>query len=217
MPGVLKGRSVADRKTLFESWAQTYDADVDETAGFPFAGYDAVLAWVVRGSGVETGQRVLDVGTGTGALAARFAALGAHVLGVDFSEAMLVRARNNVLDAQFAPLELLEPWDALTGWHFDAVVSSYVLHEFDMPIKLQLIERMTDVLKPGGSIILGDISFETAAALAAARSQWADVWDESEFYWEADAAIRALKDAGFSVQYRQVSFCGGIYTLSLAR
>lgn len=205
------------RKQLFESWAGTYDASLEDTAGFPFAGYTEVLTAVVSGSGVEKAGRVLDIGTGTGALAARFASTGCHVLGVDFSEAMLAQARNNVPEAQFGPLELLQPWDVLEGWRFDAVVSSYVLHEFDWPIKVGLLEQMAALLEPGGRIVVGDISFETAAALKAAYGQWEKVWDDSEHYWVAEEAVTALADLGFSVSYCQVSFCGGVYTLTLAR
>lgn len=205
---------MSERKRLFDAWAKDYEESLEDTSGFPFAGYDAVLAGVVGGSGVEKGSSVLDIGTGTGALAARFAALGCHVLGVDFSEAMLVQARNNVPEAQFAPLELLEPWDALKGWRFDAVVSSYVLHEFDWPTKLKLLEQMAELLKPSGRMVVGDISFGTSAALEAAYRRWKTVWDKSEYYWVADEAVAALREAGFAVAYRQVSFCGGIYTLT---
>ncbi|PYR34277.1 MAG: hypothetical protein DMF89_25625 [Acidobacteria bacterium] len=39
------------------------------------------------------GQRLLDLGTGTGALARRFAANGCHVVGVDISRPSLIQAK----------------------------------------------------------------------------------------------------------------------------
>ncbi len=96
---------MSERKELFDDWATHYDESLQETSGFPFEGYTVVLAEVVRrvvgGAGVEAGAEVLDIGTGTGALAARFTALGSRVLGVDFSEHMLSRARRNVPAADF--------------------------------------------------------------------------------------------------------------------
>lgn len=204
---------MTERKALFDSWAETYDETLEDTSGFPFEGYARLLAEVVGGSAVEKGGRVLDIGTGTGALAARFAASGAQVLGVDFSEAMLVQARLHVPEVQFAPLELLGSWDVLDGWRFDAVVSAYVLHEFTLPLKREVLRKMAGVLEPTGRIVVGDISFETAAALGAAKRRWETVWDESEHYWVAEEMIPVLERAGFGVRYRQISFCGGIYTL----
>lgn len=204
---------MTERKELFDAWAESYDESLVDAAGFPFEGYTELLAGVVGGSGVEKGSRVLDIGTGTGALAERFAALGCHVLGVDASEAMLVQARLKVPEVQFAPLELLGSWDVLDGWRFGAVVSTYVLHEFDMDTKVKLLTRMASLLGPGGRIVVGDISFGTVAALNAAHEQWNEVWDESEHYWVAEEALPVLVEAGFRMRYTQVSFCGGIYTL----
>ena len=56
--------------------------------GFPPAFFDAVTR---QGFGTQ-GQRVLDVGTGTGTLARGFAKRGAVVVGVDPSETMLAEA-----------------------------------------------------------------------------------------------------------------------------
>ncbi len=210
-----RGVSVAERKELFDGWAGDYDASLKGALGFPFEGYDAVLAGVVGGGGVGAGASVLDVGTGTGALAARFAALGCHVLGVDLSEAMLAQACRNVPEAQFAPLELLGAWDVLDRRRFGAVVSSYVLHEFDLLKKVKLLTQMVSLLEPGGRVVVGDISFPTLAAHGEAHSRWAGVWDESEHYWVAGEAVATLGRAGFSVHYTQVSFCGGVYVLSL--
>jgi putative AdoMet-dependent methyltransferase len=205
---------VSERKTLFDAWAAEYDKSLTDTTGFPFEGYDDVLAGVVGGSGVEPGASILDVGTGTGTLSARFAELGSRVLGVDFSEAMLVQACLNVPEAQFAPLELLGSWDALNGLRFDAVVSSYVLHEFDAPTKGTLLTRMAGLLEPNGRLVVGDISFETAAGLAAAQRRWERVWDKDEHYWVAEEMLPLLKRLGFQASYRQVSFCAGVYVMT---
>lgn len=62
--------------------------------------------------------------------------------------------------------------------------------------------------------VVGDISFETLAARDAAYQQWKQVWDESEHYWVAKDAVRALQASGFRSSYYQVSFCAGVYVLS---
>ena len=156
---------------------------------------------------------MLAVGTGTGALAARFTALGCAVLGVDLSEEMLTRARQNVPAAAFTQLDLLGDWGDLEMRRFDAVVSAYVLHEFDAATKVNILTRLAGLLESTGKVVIGDISFETVAARDAARQQWKHVWDESEHYWVAEGAVPELRKAGFRVHYQQLSFYAGVYML----
>jgi len=167
---------------LFDDWAEAYDESMEDTAGFPFEGYQTVLGKVVGEAEVGDGASVLDVGTGTGALAARFAELGCRVLGVDLSQKMLVQARRNVPEAEFRQLDLLGSWDDLYTYRFDVVVSAYVLHEFELAVKLGILAKLARLLGSGGRIVVGDVSFETAQARAAAQQTWAEVWDKSEHY-----------------------------------
>jgi 2-polyprenyl-3-methyl-5-hydroxy-6-metoxy-1,4-benzoquinol methylase len=108
--------------------------------------YDALLD-----SRVPLGtERVLDVGTGDGFLAARLARRVPTVMAVDIDGPVLERARarfpeasvtwlhRDVMDAEFAP--------AL----FDAVVSNAALHHLDdTPAALQ---RLGSLLRPGGTL-----------------------------------------------------------------
>ena len=64
-------------------------------------------------------------------------------------------------------------------------------------------------------MVIGDVAFLDDNAQAACRQASANEWDESEHYWVASRIIPQLEDAGFSVGYRQVSFCGGIFFLQV--
>ena len=203
---------MSERKKLFDDWAETYDESLEGAAGFPFEGYKIVLDKVVGGAGVGDGASVLDVGTGTGVLAARFTGLGCRVLGIDLSQKMLERAQRNVPDAEFRQLDLLGDWDDLETHRFAAAVSAYVFHEFELEMKLELLTRLAGLLKLGGRVVVGDISFETVRARDAARKAWRAVWDESEHYWVAEEILPVLERRGFKTSYVQVSFCAGIYT-----
>ena len=204
---------MSERQELFDDWAESYDESLKDSAGFPFEGYETVLEGIVGGADVGEGNHILDVGTGTGALAARFAELGCHVLGVDLSEKMLEQARLNVSNADFKQLDLLGDWGGLEAQHFGAVVSAYVFHEFELETKLELLTRLAGLLSPGGRVVIGDISFATAESRTAARQKWQSVWDDED-YWVAEEALPLLEQQGFKADYVQVSFCAGVYTLS---
>jgi putative AdoMet-dependent methyltransferase len=207
------------RRELFDRWANEYDHRVREEAdqdAFPFAGYDRVLGMVWEKADVDLGMTVLDIGTGTGNLAALFTASGCRVWGIDFSSEMLEQARSKVPDAHFLQADLNAGWpDTLPG-HFNRIVSAYVLHEFTLPHKLRIVKEMISHLSPGGWAVVGDVSFPTAKAREASRQVWADRWDSDESYWAADETIEACHAAGLAADYVQVSSCGGVYVIQQA-
>src|SRR5271165_1353761 len=109
-------------------------------------------AQLVRHAGVGSGQRVLDVGCGTGVVAVTAALRGAEVTGLDLTPALLERARENARIAGVA-VEWLEG-DAeslpFADGSFDAVLSQFG-HMF-APRPEVAIAEMLRVLKPGGTI-----------------------------------------------------------------
>lgn len=204
------------RQELFDRWAESYDDSLLNATGFPFEGYAAVLRRLFELADTRPGLRVLDLGTGTGALAALFADAGCHVTGIDFSEEMLARARERVPAATFERVDLLGEWPAeMRGRSFDRVVSSYVLHEFTDATKVELIARLAEEsLAPGGMILIGDILFPDAAARSSAHQTWRDAWDEEEHYAAADELMRALKVQGSTASFESLSFCAGVLAVT---
>ena len=63
------------RIRLFDEWAEHYEQSIRSDCGFPFDGYEQVLDEIVRAADAQCGMKVLDLGIGTGNVAARFAAL----------------------------------------------------------------------------------------------------------------------------------------------
>ncbi|MDP9366606.1 MAG: class I SAM-dependent methyltransferase [Chloroflexota bacterium] len=201
----------------FDRWAASYDADVRaDPKGFPFAGYDAVLdalAETVRAAGA---RRVLELGIGTGNLAARvFAAVpGVELWGVDFSAGMLARAGVKVPRARLVRGEIEDLVALSLPPTVDAVVAAYVLHELPDDRKLALIEGLLrERVAPGGVIAIGDIAFTDAAHFAAVREAQGASWDPSEHYFVADRFLAECAARGIAGEFRPLSFCGGVFVL----
>lgn len=197
----------------FDQWAEQYDNDVTRT-GFPFTGYDRVMAEVVRLADAQPGMSVLDIGTGTGNLLKQFAACGCDLWGTDFSTEMLALARAKLPDVILFLHDLRQPFPPELERRFDRIVSAYVFHHLELPQKAATAQRLVqDHLLPGGQLIVADVSFPSRAALDAVRQQVGDGWDE-EPYWIADEALPALEAAGLTADYIQVSDCAGVYRIT---
>jgi len=206
-----------DRVGLFDSWAANYDRSVLADAdAYPFAGYEDVVAAVIAAAAIESNHLVLDVGAGTGNLTAKLVCFADDVWGTDFSEEMLIKAREKVPQAQFVRWDVRVCWPSELPPKLDRIVSTYVFHEFDDELKLRLlVDLARNRLSPDGRLVIGDIVFPDVRAQDVCRQAAANAWDESEHYWIASRIIPQLEDAGFIVSYKQISFCGGAFVLQL--
>jgi putative AdoMet-dependent methyltransferase len=205
-----------DRVQLFDHWAERYDELLQDGGRFPLEGYDQVLDEVVRIAGAQAGMKVLDLGVGTGNLAARFTALGCRMWGIDFSARMLAKAQEKLPQAVLVQADLLGAWPPAVGGRFDRIVSAYVLHEFDLSAKVGLLRRLAEqVLGEEGRIVVGDVAFPTISARELAHRRLAHLWDEEEYYWAADEAVAACEGTGLQVSYKQISSCGGVFAFEV--
>lgn len=206
---------MTNRIALFDRWATSYDLSLLDATGFPFEGYAAVLRRLFELAEPRPGLRVLDLGTGTGALASLFAGAGCAVTGIDFSAEMLAKAREQVPQASFTRVELLGEWPSeLRERSFDRVVSSYVLHEFADDKKVEMLARLGRyTLAPDGRILIGDILFSDADARSQAHREWREVWDDEEHYALISEVVPSLQAAGFTVRFEKLSFCAGVLEL----
>jgi len=94
------------------------------------------------------GERILDLGCGTGALTAEIAARGAEVLGIDRSEDMISQARKKFPALTF---EARDARELRFHGQFDAVFSNAVLHW--IPEADQVIAGMARALRSGGRFV----------------------------------------------------------------
>ena len=109
----------------------------------------------------EDGQRVLDVGCGTGALTVRAARRGARVVGIDVNAQMLDVARQRVSALGYArDVELCEmgvaELDGETAETYDRVMSGLCFSELTGGERAFALRQAYRLLKPGGLLLLAD-------------------------------------------------------------
>ncbi len=100
--------------------------------------FEAVLApyaaAVLDAADLRPGQRVLDVGCGTGALLTGATEAGAQVTGVDVAEPMVAEARRRVPEAQVLLADAQTADLRGDGPAFDRVISRFGVMFFDDPV-----------------------------------------------------------------------------------
>lgn len=118
-------------------------------------------------AGLQRGDRVLDLATGTGELAlalARRVGPSGRVIGVDLTRAMLAEARRKIVGTPYERIITLVEMDASQSLPFPdegfhAATMGLALRYFDVPVT---ISEMARVVKPGGRVVILDFAVPTA-------------------------------------------------------
>jgi SAM-dependent methyltransferase len=139
-----QGRSVPGESHQAREMAESFGNDAERyertRPAYPQAMVDAIIA-------ASPGNRVLDVGIGTGISARPFHRRGCRVLGVEPDERMAQLARRNGFEVEVAAFELWDPTDRA----FDLVISGQAWHWVD---PVAGAAKAAGVLIPGGRIAL---------------------------------------------------------------
>jgi ubiquinone/menaquinone biosynthesis C-methylase UbiE len=145
---------------------RAYDAFVNV---FFFGRRRATFEALIRAAGVKPGQRVLDVGCGTGYFARLLAAsVGADGLavGVDASPEMIRYASHQARRVRNAQFQLGAAESlSFPAEHFDVVVSSLFMHHLPADLQPVALTEMWRVLRPGGTLLIAEASVPRAFPL----------------------------------------------------
>jgi phosphatidylethanolamine/phosphatidyl-N-methylethanolamine N-methyltransferase len=104
--------------------------------------------------GIEAGDRVLEVGVGTGINLALYPP-NCHLTGIDFSSKMLEKARGRAMERGMKNVRLMEMDAAALSFEddsFDVVYAPYVISVVPDPV--QVVREMRRVCRPGGRILI---------------------------------------------------------------
>ncbi len=141
---------------ILEMRPGSYDARMDRVSrGRVRAVKEAVAAEISPGS------HVLEMGCGTGELAAMMIGRGATVDGFDLSPAMLAAAERRIQTENLGGRLSLRPMgvdgmDRLPDMAYDAVVATLVLSELSDDERRFALKHAGRVLRPGGRLIVAD-------------------------------------------------------------
>jgi putative AdoMet-dependent methyltransferase len=186
------------------SWVEDYDNRMRDMERLR---YDETLSEVTSESAAKEGDLVLDIGTGTGNLAALFLERGCRVIGLDPSAKLLRVAEqkaeewDGLFDVRLQENPFLEiPFFSDT---FDIIVSTFAIHHITDDAKRLAVKEMKRVLTSCGRIVIGDVMFEDAEDKARALAEHSDM--EDEYQPMLDTFPYMFEDEGFSVETRQIA------------
>jgi ubiquinone/menaquinone biosynthesis C-methylase UbiE len=144
----------------FQSWANEYDTTLGKVKR-----HHKLLDLAVRIAEVKKGDRVLDIGCGTGLLSLKFLARAdCSITAIDGSSHMLALFADKIdkcklsgrIECRKESAEAMRFPPA----SFDIVAATVALHHVQN--KAPVLKNIHRMLKPGGRFVLGEIDMETS-------------------------------------------------------
>ena len=133
---------MATTESAFDTMALRYDELWDRTAT---GTHQRQAVWNAVDPLVQRGHRILDLGCGTGTDALHLRSLGASLLGIDKSAAMVRIARQRGIEALLLPIERLSE---LNG-RFAGAVSNFGVLNCALNLR-QVASNLARLIVPGG-------------------------------------------------------------------
>ena len=197
-------------KVPFIGWISVDSKMVDNYAGWDAKLYRESFGYISEyGSDLidllkpKFGERIVDLGCGTGDLAAAIAEYGCNVVGVDSDPNMIKSARKNYPHIKFI---CANAENFSLGDEVDAVFSNAALHWIKQPERV--ISNVKNVLNSGGRFVAEMGAYHNVhtitEALYAALEEYQIGRDKVDFPWyfpKAGEYSQLLEKVGFDVTF----------------
>lgn len=156
-------RVTRDNREWFQDWANEYDTTLGKLKR-----HHAMLDLVVKASGIQKDDRVLDIGCGTGLLSLKFLnEADCTITAIDSSAQMLTLFREKIEKCNLTGNIHCEQKSAeemdFKLHQFDIIAATVSLHH--VKEKEPVMQKICDSLKDGGRFVLGDIDMDTTGRL----------------------------------------------------
>jgi cyclopropane fatty-acyl-phospholipid synthase-like methyltransferase len=151
---------------------------------------------------------VLDAGCGTGEHALFLASRGHRVIGIDFVDEAIRRARRKAAERGLAVEFLVKDATALDGWgeRFASAIDWGLFHVFSDDDRRRYVGGLARVLAPGGRLFLSCFSDAEPGTEGPRRVSRQELYDAFADGWEVESvqAVRCEIHPGFTeVQFSE--------------
>jgi trans-aconitate methyltransferase len=183
---------------MTQQWdAERYDRDFSFVAAYG----ETILGWL----DAQPGERILDLGCGTGDLTTRLVQVGAEVVGLDADPAMARAFEHRLPGVPVVVADAQQPWPTAPPFDrpFDAIFSNAALHW--MPDAHAVARSMAAALRPGGRLAaelggVGNVATIHACVLEAADRLGLPQPTWLRYFPTPGAYAAVLERAGFEVR-----------------
>jgi demethylmenaquinone methyltransferase/2-methoxy-6-polyprenyl-1,4-benzoquinol methylase len=153
-------RYYPDSKVELQGFAARYYDSLLNMASLGF--YSAFIKNAIAAAGIKPGDRILDLGAGTGRnalLMNGFLRGKGKIVGMEISAEMLANFSSNT--REFKNIEVInrridQPFELAEK--FDKAFISFVIHGFPQPVREVIIRNVFNNLKDGGEFIILDFN-----------------------------------------------------------
>ena len=177
-----------DNREWFQDWANEYDTTLGKIKR-----HHKLLDLVVRESGIQRNDHILDIGCGTGLLSLKFLnKKDCTITAIDTSPQML-----RIFEEKIEKCHLTEKIQCIQQsaedmdfkpQQFDIIAATVALHHVEH--KQPVINNIYDYLKDGGRFVIGEIDMDTTGRLEDPRRL------ERILQYLNDELVLALKEGG---------------------